>query len=87
MTLLPGKPPHLDHDQQHADDVVDIDGNHKNHDQHDADEEHHREVEEFLHTHPAISEAQVSKQELALTYSLMDISIAKAAKNTLKTVV
>ena len=80
-------PQHLDHDQHHADDVVDIDGHHENHDQHDADEEHHREVEEFLHTHPAISEAQVSKQELALTYSLKDISIAKAAKNTLKTVV
>ena len=87
LTLLPRKPPHLDLDQHHADDVVDIDGYHENHDQHDADEEHHREVEEFLHTHPAISEAQVSKQELALTYSLKDISIAKAAKNTLKTVV
>ena len=85
MTLLPGKPPHLGHDQHHADDVVDIDGYHENHDQHDADEEHHREVEEFLHTHPAISEAQVGKQELALTYSLKDISIAKAAKNSLKT--
>ena len=38
-----------------------------------------------MHTHPAISEAQVNKQELALTYSFTDISIAKAAKNTLKT--
>ena len=63
--MLPRKPPHLDLDQHHADDVVDIDGHHENHDQHDADEEHHREVEEFLHTHPAIREAQVSKQELA----------------------
>ena len=75
-------PRHVDHDQHHADDVVDIDGHHENHDQLDADEEHHREVEEFLHTHPAISEAQVSKHELALTYSFTDISIAKAAKNT-----
>ena len=78
--MLPRKPPHLDLDQHHADDVVDIDGHHENHDQHDADEKHPREVEEFLHTHPAISEAQVSKQELALTYGLTDISIAKAAK-------